>query len=137
MLGNIMLTDAASSGGFLGGGGVSTIIMIVVLIAIFYFLMIRPESKKKKAAEEMRSKMKVGDQITTIGGIVGTVCAVKEETFVIETGADRVRVEFKKWALSVNDTQTAERNAANQAAAGERKGLFGKKKKAEDGKTEK
>lgn len=137
MLGNIMLSsgDTASSG-LLSGGG-STIIMIVVLIAIFYFLMIRPENKKKKAAEEMRSKMKVGDQVTTIGGIVGTVCAVKEETFVIETGADRVRVEFKKWALSVNDTQTAERNAASQAAAGERKGLFGKKKKAEDDKAEK
>ena len=127
MLGNIMLS---ASTGTSTGGGVSTIIMIVVLIAIFYFLMIRPENKKKKAAEEMRSKMKVGDDVTTIGGIVGTVCAVKEETFVIETGADRVRIEFKKWALSVNDTQTA----AAQAAAPERKGLFGGKKKSEDNK---
>ncbi len=134
MLGNIMLSASGgtTSGGLLGGGA-STIVMIVVLIAIFYFLMIRPESKKKKAAEEMRSKMKVGDDVTTIGGIVGTVCAVKEETFVIETGADRVRIEFKKWALSVNDTQTA----AAQAAAPERKGLFGGKKKSDDGKDNK
>ena len=134
MLGNIMLSASGgtTSGGLLGGGA-STIIMIVVLIAIFYFLMIRPENKKKKAAEEMRSKMKVGDDVTTIGGIVGTVCAVKEETFVIETSADRVRIEFKKWALSVNETQTA----AAQAAAPERKSLFGGRKKSDDGKDNK
>ncbi len=130
MLGNIMLSASTGTSGGLLGGGASTIIMIVVLIAIFYFLMIRPENKKKKAAEEMRSKLKVGDEVTTIGGIVGTVCAVKEETFVLETGADRVRVEFKKWAMSVNETQAA----AAKAAAPERKSLFGKKKTDEESK---
>ena len=76
------------------------IIMIVVMIAVMYFMLIRPENKKKKAAEEMRSSLKVGDTITTIGGIVGTICKVDESTIVIETGADRVRVEFTKWAVS-------------------------------------
>ncbi len=84
------------------------IIMIVVMIGIMYFLMIRPESKKKKAAEEMRSSLKVGDTITTIGGIVGTICAVKEQTIVMETGADRVRIEFTKWAVSSKGTQSTE-----------------------------
>lgn len=88
-----------------------SIIMIVVMIAIFYFLLIRPESKKKKAVNEMRASLKVGDEITTIGGIVGTICAVKEETIVIETGADRVRVEFTKWAVSSKGTQ-ADQDAA-------------------------
>ena len=74
--------------------------MIVVMIAVMYFMLIRPENKKKKAAEEMRSSLKVGDTITTIGGIVGTICAVKEQTIVMETGADRVRIEFTKWAVS-------------------------------------
>ncbi len=83
----------------------SMIVMIVIMIAIFYFLMIRPENKKKKAANEMRNSLKPGDVITTIGGIVGTVCAVTEETIVIETGADRVRVEFTKWAVSSKGTQ--------------------------------
>ncbi len=83
-----------------------TIIMLVAMIAIFYFLLIRPENKKKKAVNEMRSSLKAGDQITTIGGITGTVCAVKEETVVIETGADRVRIEFTKWAISSKGTQT-------------------------------
>ena len=84
------------------------IIMIVVMIAIMYFMLIRPENKKKKAAEEMRSNLKVGDTITTIGGIVGTICAVKEQTIVMETGADRVRIEFTKWAISSKGTQSTE-----------------------------
>ena len=82
--------------------------MIVVMIAVMYFLLIRPENKKKKAADEMRNSLKVGDEITTIGGIVGTICAVKEKTIVIETGADRVRIEFTKWAVSSKGTQTTE-----------------------------
>lgn len=84
------------------------IIMIVAMLAIMYFMLIRPENKKKKAAEEMRNSLKVGDQITTIGGIVGTICAVKEKTIVMETGADRVRIEFTKWAISSKGTQSAE-----------------------------
>ena len=84
------------------------IIMIVVMIAVMYFMLIRPENKKKKAAEEMRSSLKVGDTITTIGGIVGTICAVKEQTSVMETGADRVRIEFTKWAISSKGTQSTE-----------------------------
>ena len=90
------------------GGGMSMIIMVVVMIAIFYFLLIRPENKKKKAAAKMRSELTVGDQITTIGGIVGTICAVKEDTIVIETSADRVRIEFTKWAISTKGTQSVE-----------------------------
>jgi preprotein translocase subunit YajC len=74
--------------------------MIVAMIAIFYFLLIRPENKKKKAVEAMRNSLQVGDEITTIGGITGTICAVKEETIVIETGADRVRIELAKWGVS-------------------------------------
>ncbi|MEG1721148.1 MAG: preprotein translocase subunit YajC [Pseudoflavonifractor sp.] len=86
----------------------SMLIMIVPMIAIFYFLLIRPENKKKKAMAKMRSELAAGDQITTIGGIVGTICAVKEDTIVLETGADRVRIEFTKWAISTRGTQTTE-----------------------------
>ena len=102
-----MLTLTAAS----GAGPASmlpSILMIVVMIGVMYFLLIRPENKKKKAAEEMRSSLKVGDEITTIGGIVGTVCAVKDKTIVLETGADRVRVEFTKWAISSKGTQSTE-----------------------------
>ena len=100
------------------------LVLLVVYIAIFYFLKMRPEKQRKKEKEAMKKALAPGDPVTMIDGIIGTVCAVKEETFVIETGADRVRIEFKKWALSVNETQTA----AAQAAAPERKSLFGGKK---------
>ena len=80
---------------------------LVLMLVMFYFMLIRPENKRKKEAEEMRSSMKEGDQITTIGGIVGTVVNIKEDRFVIETSADQVRIEFMKWALSSNDTAVA------------------------------
>lgn len=102
---NILPLAGASNG---STSMVTTILMIVVMIAIFYFLLIRPENKKKKAANEMRNSLKVGDEITTIGGIVGTICAVKEETIVLETGADRVRIEFTKWAISSKGTQNSQ-----------------------------
>ena len=81
--------------------------MLVGMIVLFYFMMIRPENKRKKEAEQMRNSLKEGDKITTIGGITGTVVNVKEDKFVIETGADQVRIEFAKWALSTNDTAAA------------------------------
>ena len=86
----------------------STIAMVVIMLAIFYFLLLRPESKKKKALEKMRSELAVGDQVTTIGGIIGTICAVNDESIVIETSADRVRVEFAKWAITTRGAQTVE-----------------------------
>ena len=89
------------------------IIMLVAMVAVFYFLLIRPENKRKKEAETMRNAVKEGDEVTTIGGIVGTVVHVKDEKFVMETSADRVRIEFAKWAISSNDTAAA---AAQEAA---------------------
>lgn len=86
----------------------STIGMLVVMLAIFYFLLIRPENKKKKELAKMRDELTIGDEVTTIGGIIGTICAVKENTIVIETGADRVRIEFTKWAVSTKGAQTSE-----------------------------
>ncbi|MBR4109828.1 MAG: preprotein translocase subunit YajC [Oscillospiraceae bacterium] len=89
-----------------GGGMTSTVIMLVVMVAVFYFMLIRPENKRKKEQENMRSSLKEGDKITTIGGITGTIVSVKDDKFVLETGADQVRIEFAKWALSTNETAT-------------------------------
>jgi len=98
------LTDGATTTEPVGGGMLGTIIMLVAMIGVFYFMLIRPENKRKKEAEQMRTALKTGDQVTTIGGIVGTVVDVKSEKFVLETGADQVRIEFAKWALSTNET---------------------------------
>lgn len=96
-----------------GGGMTSTILMLLIMVAVFYFMLIRPENKRKKEAESMRSSVKVGDKITTIGGIVGTVVNVKDERIVIETSADQVRIELTKWAISTNET--AAENAKAEA----------------------
>lgn len=77
------------------------------MFGLLYLFMIRPENKRKKAAENMRNSLTVGDEITTIGGITGTICAVKESTIVVETGADRVRIEFTKWAVSTRNGRDA------------------------------
>ncbi len=91
---------AASTTGTTSGTGMgSTVLMIVLMIAIFYFLMIRPENKRKKQAEEMRSSLKKGDWLTTIGGVYGRVVSITDRTVVIETSEDRVRVEFLKSAI--------------------------------------
>ena len=91
----------------------STVIMLVLMIAIFYFMLIRPENKRKKEAEQMRSTVRKGDKITTIGGICGSVVDVKESRIVLETGADQVRIELEKWAISTNET--AAENAKEEA----------------------
>ena len=110
------LTETGMPGG-MGG----SIIMLVAMLAIFYFMLIRPENKRKKEAEQMRSSVKTGDKITTIGGIIGTVVHVKDDKIVVETGADQVRIEFAKWAISTNETaaeaQKAEAKKAQEARA--------------------
>ena len=85
-----------------------SIILLVLMFGMMYLFMIRPENKRKKETQAMRDSLKAGDEITTIGGIVGTVCAVKENTVVFETGADRVRLEVTKWAIASKGTQVVE-----------------------------
>ena len=85
-----------------------TLIMVAVMFALLYFMMIRPENKRKKEAQALRDSLSVGDEITTIGGLTGTICQVKENTIVLESGVDRVRVEFTKWAVSSKGTPAAQ-----------------------------
>ena len=99
----------------------SMIVMLLVMIAVFYFFLIRPENKKKKAMNDMRSSLKVGDNITTIGGVIGDIVQVKDDTLVIEVGADKVRIEFTKWAVSTNNTADKAAAKAQEAAVAARK----------------
>ena len=106
----------------------SWIILIVAMFAMLYFFSIRPENKRKKEAENLRNSLKVGDNITTIGGLTGTICGVKENTVVFETGADRVRIEVTKWAVSTKDqpaVEQAAKSAKDSKAAKETKELKG------------
>ncbi len=91
-----MLTSTA------GGGNASMILLLLAFFVLMYFLMIRPEKKKQKKVEAMRNALTVGDEIITIGGIMGVVVNVTEDNITIETGEDKVRIQFKKWAVSSN-----------------------------------
>ena len=93
-----------------GTSAVTTIIMLVAMIAIFYFLMYRPQKKQEKETNDMRSNLKVGDEITTIGGIIGKIIQIKEETVLIETSGDKTKIRLHKTAIKnvdvhVEDTQ--------------------------------
>ena len=90
-----------------------SILLMVAMIAVFYFLIIRPENKRKKQAEQMRSSLKKGDRVTTIGGMVGKIVQVNDSTIVFETSEDRVRIEVTKWA--VQSTGAMEEAAAQKS----------------------
>ena len=124
----------------MGTNSYSMIIMLVAMVAIFYFLLIRPEKKRKKEEENLRSNLKVGDKITTIGGIVGKIEDMHDENIVIETSADRVRMELAKWSVMTNTTAKENAQKARQEAqaaakerAEQRKKEKEEKKKAKKG----
>ena len=126
-------TSSAASGAQ-QGGAIQLISMLVVwgfVIAALYFIMIRPQRKKSKEEKKMRENLQVGDEIVTIGGLMGKVVHVTDDTVTFETGEDQVRSQVTKWAISTNvrAEAQAQKEAQEKKANG---GLFGKKKKEQD-----
>ena len=80
-----------------------SLIIMLVFIAAMYFVLIKPQKKKDRETQEMRDNIRVGDEIVTIGGICGKVVKTRDESIVIQTGADKTKLEFKKWAISSVD----------------------------------
>ena len=78
---------------------ISMIAMLVIMFAVMYFLLYRPQKKQQKKDAEMRKNLEIGDQVTTIGGVIGRVVAIKDDSFVLETGSDRVKIRFTKTAI--------------------------------------
>ena len=115
-------SGSSTSGGT--GGSLSMILMLVAVLGIMYFLMIRPQKKKQKEEQAMRDNIQIGDEVTTIGGIMGRVVTVKDDSLIIETGADRNKMKVARWAVGTNNTANekmeAERAAAKEAAAAEK-----------------
>ncbi len=124
----------ANGNGQQQAGGMNNMWLILLLyaaiFAAIYFFMIRPNSKRKKQEKAMRDNLEIGDEITTIGGIVGKVVSIKEDTdsFVLETGADRTKMQFKRWAISTVDTIKDEPEKSTASTETKSKGFFGKKK---------
>ena len=122
---------SASGSGF---GTVGYLIFMVLLFAVMYFILIRPQKKKDKEAKAMQSSLQVGDEIVTIGGIVGLVVQVNEDNIVIETTGNRNKIRLKNWAVQENLTMTenAKRKQEAQIAAAKEKRAGKKKKKDSD-----
>lgn len=81
------------------GESIFSILLIVVMFVALYFFMIRPQKKQEKEQNDMRNNLQVGDEITTIGGIIGKVVSIKEETVTIETSHDRTKIRILKSAV--------------------------------------
>ena len=111
-----LASGTAANGANAGKSQISLIVMMVLLFAVMYFVMIRPQKKKQKEEQQMRDSIEVGDEITTIGGIVGRVVTVKDDSLIIETGAERNRIKIMRWAISTNNTAN-EKLEAERAAA--------------------
>ena len=79
---------------------VATILPLILLIGIMYFQLIRPQKKREKEINAMRSGLQVGDEIITIGGICGKIVKTKDESLVIQVGADKLKFEIMRWAVS-------------------------------------
>ena len=114
---------------------------IIALFVIMYFMMIRPQKKQERKDAEMRNALAVGDEVTTIGGIIGKVVSIKGETFVLETTKDKTKIRFLKGAIrsvdvkaadlaaQVMETQAAEAAPAEETAPVEEKTEKKSKKK--------
>lgn len=119
---HIILSTNAS--GAAGMGSMGSILFLVIIFVVFYFFLIRPENKRKKKLNDMRNNISLGDEIVTIGGIMGKVVQVTEDTITFETGEDRVRMQVTKWAISSNvreEKERAQQEAAARAAKANRK----------------
>lgn len=99
----IFLDAAAGGTQPAGANGWMTIIMLVAMLAIFYFLMYRPQKKQEQETTKMRNELAVGDEITTIGGIIGKIIQIKDETILIETSGDKTKIRLLKSAVKCVD----------------------------------
>ena len=125
MAASAMAVTASAEGGTGAATGsmMSSLIIMVALFAVMYFILIRPQKKKEKEQKAMQNDLRIGDEVVTIGGIVGLVVKATEDTVVIECGGDRSRIRIKKWAIQENVTvrEDAERERAAMAAEAQKK----------------
>ena len=95
----------------------ATFIPLILMIVVFYFLLIRPQKKRDKEVQKMRENIEIADEIVTIGGIIGRIVSIKDDTIVIETAGDRSKIRLARWSIQQNITapeRAAQENAANK-----------------------
>ena len=101
---------------------VSLFFTLALMVVLLYFMIYRPQKKQEKKDAAMRNSLEIGDQVTTIGGVIGRVVAIKNDTFVLETGSDRVKIRFTKTAIgSVEKLNMDNAPAASSKASNSKK----------------
>ena len=101
---------------------VSLFFTLALMVVLLYFMIYRPQKKQEKKDAAMRNSLEIGDQVTTIGGVIGRVVAIKDDTFVLETGSDRVKIRFTKTAIgSVEKLNMDNAPAASSKASNNKK----------------
>ena len=115
----LMFLDQAATTGDAGASTSSnllaTLIPFALVIVVCYFFLIRPQKKQEKEAAKMRDSLQVGDEVTTIGGVIGRVVSIKDETFTLETSRDRTKIRFLRSAIKSVDVKVADLRAAEAA----------------------
>lgn len=107
---NLYLTAAANDTATM----FATFIPLILMIVVFYFILIRPQKKRDKEVQKMRENIEVADEVVTIGGIIGRVVSIKDDTIVLETAGDRCKIRLARWSIQQNITAN-ERMAQEQA----------------------
>lgn len=97
-------------------GSLTPLLLILGMFVLTYFISIRPQKKRQKEEQQLRENLQIGDEITTIGGIMGRIVTIKEDSIIIETGADRVKMRLMRWAVQTNNTATEKLKAEREAA---------------------
>lgn len=104
----------------MNASNLTPLLLIGGMFILTYFISIRPQKKRQKEDQQLRENLQIGDEITTIGGIMGRIVTIKEDSIIIETGADRTKMRLMRWAVQTNNTATEklkeEREAAKKAA---------------------
>ena len=114
---NLLFSNAgAAAGGEGQQNPLMSFLPLVLMIGAMYFLVMRPQKKRQKEEQNMRESVQVGDEITTTGGIMGRIVTVKEDSIIVETGADRTKIKFHKSAIYTNNTANERMEAERQAA---------------------
>ena len=104
-----MMNNLFAAGLFGEGGSWVTIVLMIAVVGVMFFFMFRSQKKQEKEANDMRNNLQIGDEITTIGGIIGEVVRIKDETVTIETGKDRTKIRILRSAIRTVDVHAADK----------------------------
>ncbi len=96
---NFAFLNAAAPADMGAASTISMLMMLAIMFLVMWLFVFRPQKKQQKKEAEMRNSLEIGDEVTTIGGIIGRVIAIKEDTFVMETGSDRTKIRFRRAAI--------------------------------------